>query len=142
MFSSDRDQLRLQYFHAWQAHLSGKSLDPLQKQIVAVLIDHPEYQALFHDQRSMGAEYAPEQGQTNPFLHMGMHLAIREQVATNRPDGISEAHRKLLEQCRGDHHETEHRMIDCLGESLWKAQKNGSPPDESEYLSCLQNLSR
>ncbi len=140
MFGNNRDQLRLQYFRAWQAHLSGAATDPLQKQIIAVLIDHPEYQPLFQNEASIGTEYAPEQGQTNPFLHMGMHLAIREQVSTDRPAGIHECYQQLVAREGGDHHRAEHRMVDCLGEFMWRSQQSGIPPDETDYLLCLQAL--
>ncbi len=84
-------------------------------------------------------EYTPEEGQTNPFLHMGLHLAIREQVATDRPAGIALVHRSLAARL-GDVHEAEHAMIERLGAALWNAQRAGLPPDEAQYLESLRRL--
>ena len=78
-------------------------------------------------------------GQTNPFLHMGMHLAIREQLATNRPAGITETFGLLMARVQ-DAHAVEHRMMECLGEALWQAQRSGQEPDEARYLACLRQL--
>jgi hypothetical protein len=84
-------------------------------------------------------DYAPEGGQTNPFLHMGLHLGIREQVATDRPGGIAKIHRELTARL-GDPHAAEHRMIDCLAETLWEAQSTNRAPDEALYLERLRRL--
>jgi predicted RNA polymerase sigma factor len=84
-------------------------------------------------------DYRPEDGQTNPFLHMGLHLAIREQVSTNRPAGIASVHRSLAAKL-GDVHAAEHAMIECLGQALWQAQRSGLPPDEAAYLESLRRL--
>ena len=77
--------------------------------------------------------------QSNPFLHMGMHIAIREQLSTQRPPGIEAAYKQLLERL-GDLHAVEHHMMECLGQAMWEAQRQGTPPDESAYLECLRRL--
>ena len=42
---------------------------------------HPEYHAwLEQGERALTAEFTPESGVGNPFLHLSMHLALREQV--------------------------------------------------------------
>jgi hypothetical protein len=84
-------------------------------------------------------DFTPEAGQANPFLHMGLHLAIREQVGTNRPAGIASIHSQLCRRL-GDQHEAEHRMIECLAEALWLSQRTGLPPDEPAYLDALRRL--
>ena len=86
------------------------------------------------------ANYSPRSGQLNPWLHMGLHLAIREQVATNRPAGIAEVHASLR-QAAGGAHEAEHRMLEVLAEQLWEAQRGGKPPDENAYLERLRDAS-
>ncbi len=138
MFGSDRDRLRHQWFEAWQAHRAGRPLEPLQRQIVGVLLAHPEYQPLFENEAALGAEYPPELGQTNPFLHMGLHLAVREQLQLDRPAGIRALWQKLMEK-QMDAHEAEHLLIDCLAERLWQAQRSGTPPDETAYLDCVRS---
>ena len=75
----------------------------------------------------------------NPFLHMGLHLALREQLGTNRPAGIALVHQRLMQ--RGvEAHAAEHRMMGVLGETLWQAQRAGRAPDERQYLEALQRL--
>ena len=83
--------------------------------------------------------FTPDGGAENPFMHMGMHIAIREQVMTDRPQGIAAAYRQLVERL-GDQHQAEHRIMECLGEMLWKAQRSGGMPDESAYLACIRRL--
>ncbi|HEX5636436.1 MAG TPA: DUF1841 family protein [Gammaproteobacteria bacterium] len=134
MFGNNRDQLRQMWVDAWHKFMHQQPLQPLEQQLVNVLQWHPEYHALLtHTQ----ADYLPELGQSNPFLHMGMHLALREQVSTNRPAGIRECYHKLKQRL-GDEHETEHQLMECLAEALWQAQRDNVAPDESRYLRCLQ----
>ena len=103
------------------------------------ILEHPEYHELL-GRETPDETYTPEGGRENPFLHMGLHLAIREQVATNRPTGIAAIHLRLT-QMTGDPNQAEHRIIDCLAESLWEAQSRNQPPDEGKYLERLKNLS-
>ena len=86
-------------------------------------------------------DYSPDEGRSNPFLHMGLHLGIREQVATDRPAGIAAVHGALLQRT-GDAHAAEHQMIEALAETLWEAQNANSAPDEQKYLVRLQSLVR
>jgi hypothetical protein len=140
LFGQDRDQLRTFYCHAWDAHRQGKPLEPLQVQIVAVVEKHPEYQSLLENpDQALGREYLPELGETNPFLHMGMHLAIQEQVSTDRPAGIRDLYNGLLIRT-GNAHEVEHKLMECLAEMIWNAQKEGKTPDEAQYLACIKTL--
>jgi hypothetical protein len=136
----DRSALRRMYAEAWRKHRESVPVEPLEDQIIGVVALHPDYaRVLEAGEDALQRDYTPEGGQINPFLHMGLHLAIREQVATNRPAGIAEVHRALLERVR-DVHAVEHAMIDCLGEALWQAQRSGLPPDEARYLEALRRL--
>lgn len=138
----NREQLRRFYLEAWRKHLERLPVEPLEGMVIDVITLHPEYHTLLADEeRALTHEFSPEQGRTNPFLHMGMHLAIREQLSTRRPAGINHAYEALLRQL-GDHHEVEHRMMECLGEAMWQAQRNHTAPDEAAYLDCLQRLLR
>jgi hypothetical protein len=142
LFGQDRGQLRQFYCAAWAAHRTGEPLDPLQTQIVSVIQQHPEYHALLEKpDAAMQREYLPESGESNPFLHMGMHLAIQEQIATDRPVGIRRLYASLLAK-DGDPHELEHRMMECLAEMLWQAQRGGEMPDEKRYQACIEALER
>jgi hypothetical protein len=135
-----REQLRSLYLQAWRKFSAKQPLEPLEAQLAAVIAEHPEYIAWIESgDAALEAEFTPERGQQNPFLHMGLHLAIREQVATNRPAGIAEIHRALTMKL-GDPHAAEHAMLDPLAETLWEAQRNNTAPDERVYLERLRKL--
>ena len=136
----NRDQMRRMYLEAWRKFSARAPLEPLEAQLAAVIAEHPEYIAwLEAGEQALGAEFTPEGGRENPFLHMGLHLAIREQVATNRPAGVAEIHQKLSERLGGTH-AAEHAMLEPLAETLWDAQRQGRVPDEQVYLERLRKL--
>jgi hypothetical protein len=135
IFGNDRQQLRKAYADAWHKFQHMQPMQPLERQIAEVVKEHPEYHNLL---QNIETDFLPEMGQTNPFLHMGMHLALREQIATDRPAGIVECYQALLQKHSATH-EAEHDMMDCLGEALWQAQRQGTQPDESAYLACLRS---
>ena len=140
MLSADRDALRQQYVDAWRKYRAGEPVSELEAAIGHVVGEHPEYQPLLEDSdRALSADWTPEDGSTNPFLHMGLHLALREQVATDRPPGVRAVHEALTRRC-GDHLEAEHRMMEPLAEALWNAQRSDGEPDEQAYLDALQRL--
>ena len=136
---SGREELRRRYLTAWQRRSGGLPLEPLDAQIADVIEMHPEYQALLQDPDALAAEFTVEQGRTNPFLHMGLHLGLREQIATHRPAGIEQVRARLANRL-GDAHAAEHRMIEVLAETLWEAQRAGMPPDEQRYLRCIGSM--
>ena len=137
IFSQDRNALRAMYADAWRKHRDGLPLTALETQIATVIGEHPEYEhAVTGD---LQQDFTVEGGETNPFLHMGLHLGIREQVATDRPPGIRMVFEQLAAKT-GDAHSAEHRMIECLAEVLWTAQQNSQPPDEQNYLQQLRRL--
>ena len=136
----NRDQMRRMYLEAWRKFSAHEPLEPLERELAAVIAEHPEYIAwLEAGESALAGEFTPEAGRENPFLHMGLHLAIREQVATNRPAGITEIHQKLSARL-GDAHSAEHAMLVPLGEALWEAQRQGRMPDEQAYLERLKKL--
>lgn len=137
MFGNDRDSMRRYYLQCWQKFQQKQPLDALEQQIASVIAEHPEYHPLLEqNDTTLQRDYLPETGETNPFLHMGLHLGIREQVATNRPAGITELYQQLV--IKYGYHAAEHRMMDCLAESIWLAQRNQTTPDEAAYLECLK----
>lgn len=138
IFGQDRNELRQMYFDAWRKSKLGDLLSPLEAQIATVIEDHPEYQAMMNDEQ-LDQSFTPEGGETNPFLHMGLHLAVREQIATDRPPGIAALFNAILVKT-GESHATEHKVIDCLAETLWEAQNNNAMPDEEAYLERLRRL--
>jgi hypothetical protein len=138
--TQSRDQLRRAYIDAWRKHREGLPMEPLEAQIADVVALHPEYQAALENPDAVvERDYSPEGGQSNPFLHMGLHLAVRDQVATNRPAGIRQAFEAVAARL-GSAHDAEHRIIECLAEALWEAQRASRPPDEQAYLERVKRL--
>jgi hypothetical protein len=132
--SHSRDQLRQAYADAWAKHVARAPLTPLEALITDVVGVHPEYQAMLETAHAAVAfEPGHPSGAENPFLHMGLHIAVREQVAIDRPPGIRDLHRQLALR-HGDAHGAEHVLMEALGETLWEAQRSGRPPDEGHYL--------
>ena len=134
-----REQLRAAYRQAWRRHLAGLPLQPFEAQLVDLIAAHPEYQPLLADDDSVQREFDAGGGQGNPFLHLGLHMALREQIATDRPAGIALIQRRLATRL-GDAHTAEHRMIEVLGQTLAEAQRSGLPPPESLYFERLRRL--
>jgi hypothetical protein len=137
-----RDQLRQMYIEAWRKRRERVPTEPLEAQIADVIELHPEYHASLEDlERVLDRDYSPEGGQSNPFLHMGLHLAIREQIATDRPAGIRQAYVEIARRL-GSEHDAEHQMIELLAQAMWEAQRSGLPPDEQHYLEQIRRLAR
>lgn len=137
LFGQDRRQLREVFFRAWQRHREHQPLEGVESLIVAVALRHPEYHELLeHPDRAEDRDYPPDAGQTNPFLHMGMHIAIEEQIALDQPRGIRDRYQQLRVRV-GDEHTAQHHIMECLGEWLWRAGREDTAPAESEYLDCL-----
>lgn len=140
LYGQDRIGIREVFFRAWQDYQQQLPLEGIAKVIVAVVINHPEYHAsLENREQNQDKDYTPEHGETNPFLHMGMHITLEEQIASNRPIGIQNIYQQI-QRSIGDTHKAQHRMMDCLGETLWQAQRENRQPDEQAYLQCLQKL--
>jgi len=137
IFGQDRNELRRMYADSWQKRRDGQVMSPLESAIARVIEEHPEY--LDAIENDLDTDFTPDSGRTNPFLHMGLHLGIREQVTTDRPQGIAAIFHELAGRLGGAH-EAEHRMIDCLAEELWESQRHNQPPDEARYLARLLDL--
>ena len=139
IYGNDPAQYRRFFCEVWRKHSAGTSLEPLETMVAHIIGEHPEYHRLLEDLATLEQDYAPEAGRTNPFLHMGLHIAIHEQLAADRPIGIREAYQHLMQR-HTDPHDVEHRMAECLAEGIWEAQRAGTPPDEVAYLERLRKL--
>ncbi|QGU32401.1 DUF1841 family protein [Thermochromatium tepidum] len=139
MFSTDRQTHRRIFLEAWRKAKAQAPLGPIESQIVELMRRHPEYWPFLEDgTRALDQDFPPELGQTNPFLHLGLHLAILEQLSIDQPRGIRERYQRLLTHL-GDPHQVEHAIMECLAESLWRVQHQRLPFDEAGYLDCIDH---
>jgi len=140
MFTNDRTKMRKVFTDAWRKHQDKQPMEPLEQVIANILEQHPEYHKLMRDPAAaLDKDFTPEGGQSNPFLHMSMHIAIQEQLSTNRPAGIAGLYQQITQQI-GDPHEAEHQIMECLGQMLWEAQRESRMPDETAYLAAVRAL--
>lgn len=140
MFVRNRDSSRGFFFDVWHKYNDGAALEPLEQIILGVILDHPEYHHFLQDKTgAVNQEFDPGSGNTNPFLHMGMHIAVKEQIQADRPDGIRQIYLSLCE-AGGDQHKVEHEMMECLGNMLWQAQLKNQLPDENVYMDCIRKI--
>lgn len=137
MFQPTRDQSRQIFFDTWQKYRQREALSGIEIIALEVILQHPEYHKILEDpEQYLDKDYPPEMGVTNPFLHMVMHVAIKEQLSINQPVGICERFDYLLENA-GDAHDAAHQVMECLAEMIWHAQRNQITPDVSIYFECL-----
>lgn len=143
MFNPSRDEARQFFFDAWRKYRQGQILSGLEDLAVRVTLEHPEYHPMLEKpEHYLERDYFPEAGETNPFLHLSLHLAIEEQLAIDQPAGIRTRFRRLAEKA-GSRHDALHEVLECLAETLWHARRAGSGPQEALYLECLdQRIAR
>ena len=136
-FNPSRDEARLFIFETWRKRREKSLLTPLEDLTAQLIEKHPEYFSVFEDpEQFRDYDYSPEQGQPNPFLHLMMHLTIEEQISIDQPPGIR-AHFVRLTHRFASEHDAQHRMMECLSEMIWQAQRNRTQPDAAVYLDCL-----
>ena len=137
MFNPSRDQVRQFFVDTWAGYRAGRPLNGSEAIALKVILAHPEYHTMLDNPAHFQErEYLPELGETNPFLHLSMHLSIAEQLSIDQPAGVRERYQKLLAQ-RGDAMRAEHEVMDCLAEMIWQAQRSGTAYDPLAYLQCL-----
>ena len=139
MFNPSRDQVRRFLIGAWEKRAKGLPATPMETLAADIIALHPEYHGLMGE-AALAREWTPEDGQNNPFLHLSLHLAIEEQLSIDQPRGIRAAFEARLRQ-RGDRHAALHDVLECLGETLWRAQQSGRPPDGEAYLDSIRRKS-
>ena len=137
MFAPTRDEARRFLVDAWRKHRGGEPLSGLEQTAAQLIAMHPEYHRMLEVPDSyVDRDFRPEQGEINPFLHLSLHLAVAEQLSIDQPPGIAAQFARLRDR-HGDAHEALHALVDCLGETIWQAQRTGTPPDATLYLDCL-----
>ena len=138
MFDPSKDDVRRFFCETWRKHREAAPLTPLEAIALDWALEHPEYHAdLESVEQALAAEYPVEGGRGNPFLHLSMHLAIAEQLQIDQPPGIRAAHDALARRLDSPH-EAAHRIMECLGETIWRAQRDRQPPDADAYLDCIR----
>ena len=138
MFNPGRDDVRRFFCESWAQRHAGCVPTPLQSIAIDWIRLHPEYHALLDQlDEALAAEFSPEAGRENPFLHLSLHLSLVEQLQINQPPGIRTAWTGLLAKSRNEH-EAAHRAMDALATTLWEAQRSGMPPSNEAYLERLQ----
>lgn len=137
MFNPSRDQVRQFFFDVWAKYRAGQPLAGAEQPALDIVLAHPEYHALLDQpDRYRDRDYLPEHGETNPFLHLSLHLAIAEQLSVDQPPGIRARYQRLLAR-HGEAMDAQHAIMACLGEMIWQAQRNRIAFDSTAYLRCL-----
>lgn len=140
MFAPTRDEARRLFFESWRKFKAGIALEGLESTVVGVLAAHPEYHAILdRPEHYIDADYSPDAGQVNPFLHLSLHLAVEEQLSIDQPRGIRGRYQALVAGLQSEHH-AKHRILECLAETIWQAQRNRGAFDERVYFDCLDRL--
>jgi len=139
LFNPSRDEVRQFFCSAWQKRLTGGVLTPLEMTACAWMNLHPEYHPILINNEAISHEFTPEQGQTNPFLHLSMHLSISEQISIDQPPGIKLVAEQLSRKLDSEH-EAHHQIMECLGHALWESQRNGQALDAIAYIESIRKL--
>ena len=138
MFDPSRDEARRFLIGAWAKFHAREPLSGLERMAAELIALHPEYHPILEaPDGNLDRDWHPEGGEVNPFLHLALHLAVAEQLAIDRPAGIR-AEFERIRAARGDEHAALHAVLECLGEVVWTAQRQGNPPDAELYLACLE----
>lgn len=138
MFNPSRDQVRRFLAESWRKRQENLPAEPLEIVAADIAAMHPEYHALLASgDDALHREWTPDQGETNPFLHLSLHLAIEEQLSIDQPPGIRALFERLTAR-HGERHAALHDILDCLGETVWRASRDQTPPDSDIYLDCLR----
>ena len=141
MFIPSPEEVLRFFCDTWQKTNLGSPLTPLEAIARDWMLQHHEYESLLSDpETAESSDFDIGQGQSNPFLHLSMHLSIAEQISIDQPNGIRDAFQQLAS--RLGEHEAHHQIMECLGEMLWTSQRNGAPPDGESYVECIRRRTR
>lgn len=136
IFNPTREQVRDFFIQTWQKYQHKAPLSDMEKIAVGWMLQHPEYHEILSNPEARSKDYTVAEGQTNPFLHLSMHIAIEEQLSIDSPPGI----RKVFEHlsAKTNEHEAHHEIMECLGQVIWQSQRNRTPLDHQLYIELLQ----
>ena len=138
MFTPSQADVRQFFCSVYAKNNSGQPLEAIESIASQWIEEHPEHHADFANaEAALKKMYQVEDGKTNPFLHLSMHLSISEQCSIDQPRGIRQAV-ELLAAKRDSLHDAHHQVMDCLGQMVWESQRAGRPPDGAAYIDCVQ----
>lgn len=138
MFSPSQADVRSFFCSVYAKAQQGKALEAIETIASQWIDEHPEYHADLADaDAALEKTYPVEDGRSNPFLHLSMHLSISEQCSIDQPHGIRQAV-ELLSRRRQSLHDAHHEVMECLGSMMWESQRSGRPPDGAAYIDCVQ----
>lgn len=138
MFQPSQHDVRRFFCETFRKQRDGVPLTPMETLAGGWIAEHPEYHAdLADEEAAVAASYSVEDGRTNPFLHLAMHLSIAEQCSIDQPTGIRQAV-QLLAARRSTLHQAHHEVMECLGDMLWTSQRSGLPPDGQAYIDAVR----
>ena len=138
MFQPSQHDVRRFFCETWRKQRQGLPLTQMEAMAADWVTEHPEYHGDLADvDVAVAASYSVEDGRTNPFLHLAMHLSIAEQCSIDQPTGIRQAV-ALLAARRNALHEAHHEVMECLGEMIWASQRSGLPPDGQAYIDAVR----
>lgn len=138
LFNPSREDARNFLFESWRKHRKQEMLTPLENLALRLIENHPEYHTILENpDRYKNRDYQSDQGETNPFLHIMMHLTIEEQISIDQPAGVRAQFVRLSHKLKSEHN-AQHQMMDCLSEMIWQAQRSGTLPNPHIYLICLE----
>jgi hypothetical protein len=134
MFQPSQQDVRRFFCAVARKQREGLPMEPMEAAAAPWVEQHPEFEPDLADEAlALATDYKVEEGRTNPFLHLSMHLSIAEQSAIDQPRGIRQAV-ELLAARRGSLHAAHHEVMEALGEMVWRSQRSGLPPDGEAYL--------
>jgi hypothetical protein len=138
MFQPSQADVRRFFCATHAKQREGRPLDPMEDIAARWISEHPEYHADLADETAaLARQFTVEEGRTNPFLHLSMHLTIHEQTSIDQPTGIRQAV-QLLAAKLNSVHEAHHEVMECLGDMIWTSQRSGLPPDGQAYIDAVR----
>jgi hypothetical protein len=140
MFNPSQEDVRRFFCQVYAKQQSTHLNDALESLAGLWVAEHPEYATDLTDvDAALAKQYKGDDGQSNPFLHLSMHVSVSEQCSIDQPRGIRQAV-ELLAAKRNSLHDAHHEVMECLGAMLWESQRSGRPPDGQAYIAAVQRL--
>jgi Domain of unknown function (DUF1841) len=142
LYGNNIQDTRQMFQRSWQKYQKQIVLEPLERQIVSVVLDHPEYHDIINLERIETSSFLDNSSApylSNPYMHMGLHLALRDQFTLDNPQGIQAIYKALYEKHQ-NHHQIEHAFMPALMSHLATAINQHQAFDDISYLKFCQTI--